>query len=83
MNLFTNIPLQETVNLAVDLLIANEPSIRMSKKQLKKLFLFATSQTHFMYNDEYYDQVDGVAVGSPLGPVLANLFMGVHEKHLD
>ena len=33
-----------------------------------------------MYNDEYYDQVDGVAMGSPLGPVLANLFMGVHEK---
>ena len=27
-----------------------------------------------------YDQVDGVAMGSPLGPALANLFMGFHEK---
>ena len=27
----------------------------------------------------YYDQIDGVAMGSPLGPVLANLFMGVME----
>ena len=79
-SLFTNIPLHETVNLAVNTLIANEPSIKMSKAQLEKLFLFATSQTHFMYNDEYYDQVDGVAMGSPLGPVLANLFMGVHEN---
>ena len=43
------------------------------------LFLFATSHTHFVYNDQYYDQVDGVAMGSPLGPVLANLFMAVHE----
>ena len=27
-----------------------------------------------------YDQVDGVAVGSPLAPILANIFMGYHEK---
>ena len=32
-----------------------------------------------MYNGQYYDQVDGVAMDSTLGPVLANLFMGVHE----
>ena len=28
----------------------------------------------------FYDQIDGVAMGSPLAPVLANLFMGHHEK---
>ncbi|KAK3712043.1 hypothetical protein QZH41_005341 [Actinostola sp. cb2023] len=27
------------------------------------------------------DIIDGVAMGSPLAPVLANLFMGHHEKH--
>ena len=27
-----------------------------------------------------YDQVDGVAMGSPLAPILANIFMGYHEK---
>ena len=79
-SLFTNIPLDETLDLAVDLLMDNEPSIKMSKKQLKKLFHFATAQTHFMFNGDYYDQIDGVAMGSPLGPVLANLFMSHHEK---
>ena len=28
----------------------------------------------------FYDQVDGVAMSSPLAPVLANLFMGHHEN---
>ena len=33
-----------------------------------------------LFNGNFYDQTDGVAMGSPLAPVLANLFMGHHEK---
>ena len=40
-----------------------------------KLFQFATSEAHFYFNGKIYEQVDGVAMGSPLAPVLANLFM--------
>ena len=29
---------------------------------------------------KFYDQIDGVAVGSPLAPLLANLFIGDNEK---
>ena len=33
---------------------------------------------------EFYNQIDGKAMGSPLAPVLANIFMGFHEsKWLD
>ena len=78
-SLFTNISLHETIDLAVDLLFDNN-NIKMTKVQMKKLFMFATAQTHFLYNGEYYDQIDGVAMGSPLGPVLANIFMGHHEN---
>ena len=79
-SLFSNIPLHKTINMAVDIIFANDKSIKMSKAQLKKLFLFATSQNHFLFQGQYYDQIDGVAMGSPLGPVLANLFMGVMES---
>ena len=34
----------------------------------------------FSFNGELYKQVDGVAMGSPLGPVLANIFMGYIES---
>ena len=43
------------------------------------LFVFATSQTHFLFNGMIFDQIDGVAMGSPLGPALANLFMAFNE----
>ena len=42
----------------------------------KNLFLFATSQTHFMFYKKFYNQIDGVAMGYPLAPALATNFMG-------
>ena len=44
------------------------------------LLPFATTQSHFLLNDFVYDQIDGVPMGSPLAPILDNLFMGYHEK---
>ena len=38
-----------------------------------------TSKTHLIFNSKFYNQIDGVAIGSPLAPVLANVFMGFHE----
>ena len=35
----------------------------------------------FLYNDRLYKQEDGVAMGSPLGPSLANVFLGHLEEH--
>ena len=31
-----------------------------------------TKTSHFMFDGKYYDQINGVAMGSPLGPVLEN-----------
>ena len=33
-----------------------------------------------MFNNEMYEQVDGVAMGSPCGPTLANAFLCFYEK---
>ena len=75
-SLFTNIPLLESIELAVDYILSGNPNIKLSKDSLKELFLVATAQTHFLFKGKYYDQIDGVAMGSPLAPVLANLVMG-------
>ena len=78
-SLFTNIPLQETIDITINLIFNHNPNLNITRKELKKLFLFATSQTHFIFNSKFYNQIDGVAMGSPLAPVLANIFMGFHE----
>ena len=78
-SLITNIPLSETIDLAVNTIFQHEPNLKMKKEELRKLFTFATSESHFIFDGKIYDQIDGVTMGSPLGPVLANLFMGYHE----
>ena len=67
-SLFTNIPLQETIDIRTNLIFNHNPNLNVTKKELKKLFLFATLQTHFIFNSKFYNQIDGVAIGSPLGP---------------
>ena len=79
-SLFTNIPFQETTDIAMNLIFNHNPNLNITKKELKKLFLFATSQTHFVFNSKFYNQIDGAAMGSLVVPVLANIFMGFYES---
>ena len=80
-SLFTNVPLKETIDIAINLIFNPNPNLNITKKELKKLFLFATSQTHFIFNSKFYNQIEEVAMGSPLAPVFANIFMGFYESN--
>ena len=71
-------PLQETTDIAINLIFNHNSNLNITRKELKKLFFFATSQTHFVFNSKFYNQIDGVAIGSLLAPVLSNIFMGFH-----
>ena len=49
-SLFTKILLNETIDLAAKLIFDNNPNIKITKKHLKKLFEFATSETHISFD---------------------------------
>ena len=42
----------------------------------------ATSDVQFSFDNEVYSQIDGVSIGSSLGPTFANIFMGYLEFKL-
>ena len=49
---------------------------------MKELLYFCTKNTHFTLNNKTYVQVDGVAMASPLNPVLANISMEELEQNI-
>ena len=42
---------------------------------MKDLITLCTNNVRFTFNNEIYQQSDGIAMGSPLGPVLAGIIM--------
>ena len=79
-SLFTNIPLDETINIIIEKLFSeNETVHNLNKDQFKCLLTLATKESYFLFDGELYQQVDGVAMGSPLGPTLANIFLCHYE----
>ena len=49
---------------------------------MKDMLILCTKSVHFSMNGGIYLQIDGVAMGSPLGPVLAGIFMVELERSL-
>ena len=82
-SLFTNIPLDETITICADTLY-NIPDSQpcIPKEVFVELLHSATSTVEFSFDNTIYRQIDGVAMGSPLGPALANIFVGYYEEKL-
>ena len=79
-SLFPTIPLSVAIKLGADVIETSQTDLNISEKGLRSLFNFATSETHFLFKGKFYDQIYGIAMGSPIAPVLANLFMGHYEQ---
>ena len=75
-SLFTNVPLEYTIDLILKRIFDNgELSTDITRSEMKEMLTLCTKNVHFTFNGDIYLQTDGVAMGSPLGPVLAGIFM--------
>ena len=91
-SLFTNIPLEETINFCCNSLFSNDAKVnninridfeKLSRAVLQNNFFNFDNFFNNFFNYQFqniYKQVDGVAMGSPLGPTLANAFLYFHEQ---
>ena len=87
-SLFTNVPLEETIELLAHKAFINNwfnetHHLILNKLDLVDLLRAATKDQLFTFNGQLYEQIDGVAMGSPLGPLLANAFMCSIEDTLE
>ena len=79
-SLFTNIPLDETIEIVTKKVFERKRKVNgLSRTDFRRLLSLSTKGTVFLFNGNYYRQKDGVAMGSPLGPVLANAFLCHYE----
>ena len=82
-SLFTNVPLAETIEICADALY-NDDSMAPSFPHniFVELMQLATFSVEFSFNNNMHRQIDGVAMSSPLGPTLANIYVGYQEAKL-
>ena len=79
-SLLTNIPLQETLDLCVELLFNDKPNIdSFTITDFHELLTVTMSELLVLFDGEY-KQIDGVAMGSPLGTIFVNIFLSYHEQ---
>nr|XP_027223798.1 uncharacterized protein LOC113815979 [Penaeus vannamei] len=82
-SLFTNVPLSETTQIITDTISDESISqFGLNKKQFNSFLNVATRDSVFTFDNKLYTQIDGVAMGSPLGPSYANAFLCHHECRL-
>ena len=76
--LFTSIPIEPAIkiiqkHLEEDKDLRNRTS--MTVKHITCLLDFCLKNTYFSFQGRFYEQREGVAIGSPISPIVANLFM--------
>ena len=80
-SLSTSLPLDFTIDVILPR-IYREQEIETSFKLVKELLLLCTKNVHCSFNGQFYLQKDGIAMRSPLDPVIAGIFMVELEKGL-
>ncbi|XP_018339041.1 PREDICTED: uncharacterized protein LOC108746640 [Trachymyrmex septentrionalis] len=71
-SLFTQVPIKDTLNI-----------IKASHKvpsDFIPLIEHCLTTIYFSYYNQFYEQTSGAAMGSPISPVIANIFMEYFEK---
>ena len=81
-SLFTNVPLKKTIKICLDRLYRGDPNHKpaIPEKALDKMLKLCVCDNTFVFNGKIYKQTDGVAMGSSLGPLLANIYMAHLEE---
>jgi hypothetical protein len=82
-NMYTNIPVDESINIMKKRLTENNSLSKEKILDTCRLAKLITKQNYFQFNGKYYIQNEGLAMGSPLSGILAEIYLNDFEnKHI-
>ena len=80
--LFTSVPVDPALRVIKDLL-EKEPTLKdrtvLPVEDIILFLEFCLKNMYFSFQDQFYEQVKGAAMGSPVSPIVANLYMEYFE----
>ena len=80
---FTNVPLDRTIDITLKRIYDHKQlETPITICEMKEMLTLCTKNIHLTYNRKTFVQTDGVVMGSPLRPVLVDIFMAELEKTL-
>ena len=81
--LFTSVPVDQSLDVILDRLEKDttlSTRTKLTPIQVRDLLAICLKTTYFQYEEVIYSQVEGAAMGSPVSPIVANLFMEWFEQ---
>ena len=80
--LFTSVPIPPVLKIIEEKLKEDQELSRrtnMNTRHIIKLLEFCLRSTYFVFQGQHFEHVEGAAMGSPLCPIVANIYM----KHFE
>jgi len=81
--LFTSVPVDKALEVMTEILHEDDTlttHTEMTIPPIVELLDFCLNTTYFIYDEAYYQQSHGAAMGSPISPLVANYYMEQFEK---
>ena len=76
--LFTSVPIPPVLKIIEEKLEEDKDLPRrtsMNTRHIIKLLEFCLRSTYFVFQGQHFEQVEGAAMGSPLSPIVTNIYM--------
>jgi len=81
-SLYTNIPHEDMEEALLHFMIKHESATRPPSDTVIKAARHVLANNYFLFEGQCYKQIQGTAMGTPMAPTGANLFMGLFEERL-
>jgi len=78
---YTSIPIDSALQ-CTETLLRNQNNTEIEVQEIIKLLEFCLSNNVFQFEDIYYIQKNGLVMGNPLSPILADIVMNHFETHI-